>query len=95
MTSVHDLFLLHPLIYIFPRSVLFSASTRNTVHTITMGWGAAALVLVKSVPMDDVVSSLCLANFIQAIFTIIGGWGGDRIGRRKEKCVRGEERSCD
>lgn len=53
------------------------------VQVLVVGWGLPSLLRTHGIPMEALLNSLSIATVVQAVFTIVGGWLGDRVGRRK------------
>lgn len=54
-------------------------------QVMVVGWGLPSLLRSKGVSTEALFSSLTIATAVQAPATLLGGWLGDRMGRR---CVR-------
>ncbi len=55
----------------------------GVVQVMVVGWGLPTLLKAHGVSMDSLLSSMSLSTLVQAVFVVIGGWVGDRVGRRK------------
>jgi MFS family permease len=56
-------------------------------QVMIVGWGLPSLLRSRGVPTQALLSSLTIATAVQAAATLLGGWLGDRVGRRKLYCL--------
>lgn len=54
---------------------------------MVVGWGLPSLLRSKGVSTEALFSSLTIATAVQAPATLLGGWLGDRMGRRYDCLV--------
>ncbi|TFJ85893.1 hypothetical protein NSK_002713 [Nannochloropsis salina CCMP1776] len=55
----------------------------GVTQVMVVGWGLPALLTAHGISMETLLTSLAIAVFVQAVFIVVGGWLGDRLGRRK------------
>ncbi|GAB5031230.1 major facilitator transporter [Nannochloropsis oceanica] len=55
----------------------------GVVQVMVVGWGLPTLLAERGISIDALLFSLSIAAFVEALFTVVGGWLGDRVGRRK------------